>query len=194
MTSQQTGQEEQTTNNLKYTDMKYFKIFEMMRCYCESKSDRCENCRLTQAVKAMPNGIDENAAALVMNVLDPAWDVYGKPIKLIEGFRCPVRNRCVSGNYQSQHVKGEAADICADGLQGKEQAFENLEIAKAIVKNGNYDMLILEDVPSDGVEPKWIHVSWKRNGENRKVIMKKVCGKDSCEELSKLDRMQLEAD
>lgn len=47
--------------------MEYFTKKEMIRCYRESKKDRCAECRLQQAVKRMPDGIDENMEALVDN-------------------------------------------------------------------------------------------------------------------------------
>lgn len=40
-------------------------------------------------------------------------------------------------------------------------------------------------------EEKWIQLSWRPDGENRKLIMKHVSGKAECEELSGLDMEQL---
>lgn len=171
--------------------MQYFKKTEMIRCYRENKSDRCAECRLAQAVKSMPNGIDDNIEALVSNVLDPVRRSYNKPIKVTSGFRCPLHNSAVKGATNSQHVRGEAADIQAVGLVGNDQRLENLEIAKVIVKLGNYDQLILEDVNEGDIAPKWIHVSWKKTGVNRREIIKKVKGKVGYQKLSVLDMKQL---
>ena len=43
------------------------------------------------------------------------------------------------------------------------------KLAKAIVENGKYDQLILYPML-----PRFVHVSWKRNGGNRLQILRKV--------------------
>ena len=57
--------------------------------------------------------VGENIEALVENVLDPARERFGKPIYVNSGFRCAVHNKTVGGVKNSQHMKGEAADISA---------------------------------------------------------------------------------
>ena len=89
------------------------------------------------------------------------------------------------------HVKGDTVLIQAEELEGHELRFENLEIAKAIVKNGKFDEMVLEDVHEGGIEPKAIRVSYKRNGGNRQLVKKRVKGQDGTEELSGLDLEQL---
>ena len=37
--------------------------------------------------------------------------------------------------------------------------------------------MILEEVGANDLLPQWIHVTWKRNGWNRRNILKKVAGK-----------------
>lgn len=137
--------------------MIYFKPEEVIRCYRESKQDRCKECRLTQAVKQLPNGLDENMKALVEEVMDPAREKLGMPITCNSGFRCPVHNQAVGGVYNSQHVKAEAMDVtCKD----------NRQLAKVIVENGKFDQLI--------IYPTFVHVSYRRNGGNRKEILRKT--------------------
>ena len=137
--------------------MRWFNKNEMIRCYRERKPDRCRECRLVQAASRLPNGIEENVEALVEQVLDPARERLGKAVVVNSGFRCPVHNKAVGGVYNSQHVSGQAADVhCED----------NLKLAKVIVENGRFDQLILY--------PTFLHVSWKRQGGNRKQILRKV--------------------
>lgn len=139
--------------------MTYFKKEEMIRCYHDRKEDRCKDCRLTQAVQRMPNGIDENIEALVAEVMDPARRKLGKPVFINSGFRCPRHNAAVGGVPNSQHVRGEAADLhCED----------NRRLAKIIVELGKFDQVILY--------PTFIHVSWKRGGGNRQQILRKTAG------------------
>ena len=93
----------------------------------------------------------ENIEALVENVLDPAREKLGAPIVVNSGFRCQKHNLAVGGVTNSQHMKGEAADIrCTDICRLKQ----------IIIDNGRYDQLI--DYGT------FLHVSWKRNGGNRK--------------------------
>lgn len=116
---------------------------------------RCKCCgRLPPEAKA-------NAEALVDNVLDPARELLGKPIHVNSGFRCPAHNAAVGGVAKSQHTLGEAA--------------ENLKLARLIAKRGQYDQMILY-VTTGSMEPQFIHVSWKRNGDNRHRILKHVIG------------------
>ena len=145
--------------------MKYFTISEMIHSG-------------TAVERKIWNGADKeqenNLTALIENVLDPARERYGKPIRVSSGFRCPKLNSAVGGALQSQHMKGEAADIYTDeGPQG------NLELGRIIVALGRFDQLIFENVPGTHLLPQWLHVSWKRGGGNRKDVRKKVVGSNS---------------
>lgn len=46
----------------------------------------------------------------------------GRPINISSGYRCPDHNRAVGGVWNSQHVKGTAADIYVDGMGVRELA------------------------------------------------------------------------
>lgn len=127
------------------------------------KELHCKCCgRLPPEAKA-------NAEALVDNVLDPARELLGKPIHVNSGFRCPAHNAAVGGVAKSQHTLGEAADITTGSPA------ENLKLARLIAKRGQYDQMILY-VTTGSMEPQFIHVSWKRNGDNRHRILKHVIG------------------
>lgn len=136
--------------------MKYFKMEEF----------RCKDGSVT------PEEAKVNIMALVDNVLDPARERYGAGIHVNSGYRTETYNKKVGGTPGSQHCcKGgsAAADICAvhsdyECIQDLKEA--NLKIAKAIIQNGRFDQLILY--------PTFVHVSWKRNGVNRKQILKKT--------------------
>lgn len=127
---------------------------------------------MTQSQAALRRGIDntpnssqiENLKSLVENVLDPLREHYGRPVMVNSGFRSGKLNRAIGGSKNSQHMKGEAADIEIPGVS-------NLELAKFIAANFEFDQLILEfhtpSIPDSG----WVHVSWKRNSKNRKSIL-----------------------
>lgn len=147
-------------------DTKWFKITELIRCYNET--GRCKECRLKQAAKALPNDIEENILAVARDVMDPARDELKKPIITNSAFRCPVHNAAVGSKSTSQHVKGQAMDVTAGSPE------DNLRLARILVKNGKFDQLILYVNDAKSLEPRFIHVSWKRTGGNRKQILKKT--------------------
>ena len=113
---------------------------------------------------------EDNLTALVAAVLDPVREKYGKPIHVSSGYRCPELNAAIPNSSKtSQHSRGEAADIFVDaGPQG------NYQVGKLIARLGNFDQLIFEDVGKDNLLPKWIHVSWKSKGDNRREILKHI--------------------
>lgn len=113
---------------------------------------------LTRSSTAQSRGIDNTPSAeirakletLITNCLDPIRRIYGKPIIVSSGYRCPALNAAVGGVANSQHTKGEAADLVpASGgsLAG---------IFRAAVQFGNYDQLIIEQ----SGRSKWVHVSY----------------------------------
>lgn len=106
----------------------------------------------------LPPSVRENIRALVDNVLDPARQAFGKPVYVNSGYRCVKHNAEVGGVPNSQHLRGEAADItCSD----------NRRLAEIIEQNGRYDQMI-RYLNKDG-SICFIHVSWKRTGVNRKM-------------------------
>ena len=106
----------------------------------------------------LPPFARENIEALVRNVLDPVREKLGKPIQVNSGYRCKSHNEAVGGVKGSQHLVGEAADLRIDGSPE--------ELANAIKESGKFDQLI--------IYPGFVHVSWKRNGQNRKQVLRKV--------------------
>ena len=146
--------------------MKHFKIEELIRCY--RNEGRCPECPLKQRAERVPNDAEANERALVEAVLDPAREKLGRPIAVNSGFRCVVHNRKVGGATSSQHMRGEAADIrpvSSSRFQGSSSSSVE-ELAKVIVENGVFDQLI--------IYPTFVHVSNKRNGYNRKEILRKT--------------------
>ena len=105
----------------------FFINSDLIPCYRELKEDRCKGCRLVNAVKRMPNGIDGKMEALVSQVLEPACRIYGKPITVVSGFRCPVHNGTIGVSRQSAHVRGEAADITAGSPEENQVLFGILQ-------------------------------------------------------------------
>lgn len=131
--------------------MKYFTISELC------KSDTANKL----GIKNIPSEeIKENLTALVENVLDPLREWYGKPIYVNSGYRCPELNKAVGSKAKkSQHLYGQAADIDVNSKS------ENKKLFDFIANNLDFDQLINESNFS------WVHVSFKKNGVNRKQIL-----------------------
>lgn len=130
--------------------MKHFTIGEL----CSSSTADARGIKNTPMLQETGN-----LKALADNVLDPLREWYGKPIYVNSGYRCPQLNRMVGGKPTSQHLKGEAADITAGSKE------ENRKLFAYIRANLTFDQLI------DEKDFSWVHVSFKRNGENRKQIL-----------------------
>lgn len=154
--------------------MKYFSIEELCRS---------EKAKSLGIVNNPGEEQKENLVALIQNVLDPVRELYGKPIIVSSGFRGAKLNSKVGGETNSQHKKGEAADLVVSaGAKG------NYEIGKLIVNHTDFDQVIFEDTSSRNMLPSWIHVSYKRNGGNRHMILRKVKGSKCYTVISK-DRL-----
>ena len=110
-------------------------------------------------------GVDEVCAlcALVHNVLQPLRDAMGESIKIGSGYRCPQLNRAVGGISNSQHINGEAADLCIDGDMKKGKRW-----FEWIKSHCDFDQLIMEH-NSKGTY--WVHVSYRADGKNRRKVI-----------------------
>ena len=104
-----------------------------------------------------------NLCALVHNVLQPLRDEMGHEIKIGSGYRCPILNAAVGGVSNSQHMNGEAADLCIDGDRIKGKRW--LDWIKAHVV---FDQLIMEHNAKGSY---WVHVSFRSDGKNRKQVI-----------------------
>ena len=127
----------------------------------------------------MPEEVKVNLTALVEKVLDPARERFGNAIRVNSGWRSEAYNKSIGGAANSQHCKGQAADLAAEPKNYSSMMswkVANLEIARAIVKGRDWDQMILYVDKSGELLPRFIHVSWKKDGINRREIRKKVYG------------------
>ena len=104
-----------------------------------------------------------NLIALVENVLDPAREVLGEPIYVSSGYRSLRLNKAVAGVADSQHLRGEAADIYTSSPQGNKRLYE-------VLLSLPFDQLIWEK--GDDEAPAWVHVSYCRTGRNRGEVLR----------------------
>lgn len=102
------------------------------------------------------NAVVANLKNLVVNVLQPVRDYYGKGVKVNSGYRSPEVNAKIGGSKTSDHCKGMAADIEIPGVP-------NYELAKYISENLKFTQLILEFYTPGIPDSGWVHVSYDPN-------------------------------
>ena len=129
---------------------------------------------LTKSQTAMRNDIDNspnteqivNLTALCNCVLQPIRDEHGR-VDINSGLRVLELNQKIGSSDNSQHVLGMAADIECPSV-------DNFELAKWINSNLDFDQLILEFYTAGEPTSGWVHVSYNRDGSNRKKAMTAV--------------------
>lgn len=107
-----------------------------------------------------------NLVYLAAYVLEPLRVAMKEPIKIGSGFRSRKLNDAVGGVWNSQHCKGQAADLCIDGDIKKGRRWFDY------IKNHlPFDQLIWEHNPKTG--NYWVHVSfvYPDFGKNRKQVI-----------------------
>lgn len=130
--------------------MKYFTIDELCRSHAA----------VEKGISNTPtDDIIDSLSDLVENVLDPARERLGVRIVVNSGYRCLELNKAVKGAANSQHTKGEAADLTTGNKA------ENKRLFEIIRDNLQFDQLINEH------DFSWVHVSF-RKGSNRKQLLK----------------------
>ena len=126
---------------------------------------------MTRSGTAIELGIDntpgkmeiESLKLLCENVLEPLRRRYGAII-ISSGYRCEKLNEAVGGVENSQHMRGEAADI---HTSDEEQARKYFDFIK---ENTDFDQLLLEQKLDNGC--CWLHVSYTARRKNRRVSMR----------------------
>lgn len=138
-------------------NMKYFTFSELLYSETAVKNKIWNGANAEQ---------EKNLFNLVENVLDPLRLFYGEPIRVNSGFRSEKLNSLVKGAKNSQHLRGEAADIDTGTREG------NRKLAKLIIEHKlPFDQLI------DEANYSWLHVSYKDDGNNRGQILRMNKGK-----------------
>ena len=132
--------------------MKYFSIKEL----CKS------NTAIKNKIDNHPTPeIEKNLTILIEHCLDPIREKFGKPITVTSGYRCEKLNKLVGGKPNSQHLKGQAADLVGDTNTKTKEIFE---IAKQL---GNFDQLLFEKNSKGSI---WVHISYKDSGNRKQCI------------------------
>lgn len=92
-------------------------------------------------------------------LLDPVRVMWGAPVFVTSGYRCPELNTAVGGAVGSQHVKGEATDITTGSREGNRKLFDMI-----VASELEFDQLI------DECNYLWLHLSYRMNKNRRQVL------------------------
>ena len=106
-----------------------------------------------------------NLRSLCQNVLEPLRRRFGV-IRITSGYRSDRVNRLVGGVATSQHKRGEAADL---NVSSAEVAHKMVQFVR---DNLDFDQLIYECVRKTAT--RWIHVSYRADGNNRRQYIEIV--------------------
>ena len=130
---------------------KYFTLDELIH---SDTADRLgiDNSPTSEAIQCIDS--------LVTNVLDNLRDGWGRPIIVTSGYRCKELNAAVGGTRNSQHLKGQAADIISDDFD------EFRRFVRRWCKDNEFDQCIFEH---SGCK-EWIHISYAE-GRNRRQML-----------------------
>lgn len=108
--------------------------------------------------------VTHNLILLCNHILQPLRNAYGKPIIVNSGYRSPELNKAIGGAKNSQHMRGQAADIkgsCGTIPQENRHLFELIQKL-----NLPFDQLI------DEKNYSWIHVSFSDTPRHQVLHLK----------------------
>lgn len=134
-----------------------FTLHELLRSQTATRRDFIEQFN-------PPETVIDSLVVLCKKLLEPIRQLYGAPITISSGYRCPRLNKAVGGASNSQHMTGEAADI---DFGTREENLKLFQLIQEWQQRGfiEFDQCINE---YDGA---WVHVSYKRIGKNRKQVL-----------------------
>ena len=95
----------------------------------------------------------QNLESTCEEILEPVRRHYGKPIVPSSGYRCLALNRVLGSSDRSQHTTGQAVDFEVPGVA-------NMDLARWIMDNVDYDQLILEFYKEGQPNSGWVHCSY----------------------------------
>ena len=127
-----------TTQTIK---SEFFCLAELIKSSTATKH-HIDNTPPADVIRNLQYGVDM--------VLDPLRRIYGKPILITSGYRCPKLNTLVGGVSNSWHTQGNAADIHVASLTEATKLFSNLQ------KIPSVDTVLFEH----SVSGQWLHVQW----------------------------------
>jgi hypothetical protein len=130
---------------------KNFTLEEFLESEIDAKDDSFINT-------IQDNSHIDNLQALCANLLQPLRNALGIALSISSGYRCPELNEAAQGEDNSQHTKGQAADVYC------KRQFRPIDIARMVVSlRLDFDQMILY--------PTFVHLSYTTERKNRKQIL-----------------------
>ena len=99
----------------------------------------------------------KNLKTLASSILQPIRDEFKSPIKIKSGYRNLLLNKAVGGARNSQHLKGEAADINSE---------DNIRLWKTIIRMIESKKITVGQLINEK-NLKWIHISLPTTKKNQ---------------------------
>lgn len=107
-----------------------------------------------------PGEILENLKFLCANLLEKLRVLNGNnPLFLSSGYRCLRLNKAVGGVKNSQHMRGQAADVDFGSKKANKEFFDKIRKSDLV-----FDQLLNEFGFS------WVHISLKKEGNRQQVL------------------------
>lgn len=145
----------------------------------ETKHQPCLLCcyfnyqEFEDSATARRDGIDNSltpvarrmVTILVEMLLDPLRRVWGRPIVISSGYRCPELNILIGGAKHSHHLLGCAADLIAGSPDDHRRLFRLIQETHELC-GLEFTQLILEP------GARWIHISYVPGNLRCQVIDK----------------------
>ena len=127
---------------------------------------------MTRSMVAARKGIDntpgsgeiKNLGNLCYEVLEPVRAHFDKAVSISSGFRSEALCEAIGSKKTSQHALGCAADFEINGVP-------NIQVAYWLTNNVDFDQCIMEFFDKDDPAGGWIHVSYDKEGSNRKQVL-----------------------
>lgn len=110
-----------------------------------------------------------NLCALVHHIIQPLRTAMQEPVTIGSGYRSPQLNKAVGGAVNSQHMSGQAADLCIHGDMTRGRRWFSWIKAHCI-----FDQLIWEHNAKGSY---WVHVSYRSDGRNRMQVVEDLLKK-----------------
>lgn len=118
-------------------------------------------------IKNVPNKDQlENMELVAEKVFEPLREFAGHPIGVNSFYRSPELNKAIRGSKTSTHLSNRGSAIDLNSLGEK----TNKELFDFIVENLDFDQCIHEYGTNEN--PKWVHVSYVSEKDNRKEVLK----------------------
>jgi zinc D-Ala-D-Ala carboxypeptidase len=126
---------------------------------------------MTKSETALRHGLENNPGEqelaamklLAEKVLQPVRDHFKRGVKVNSAYRHPDVNQRVGGSRNSDHTRGQAADIEIPGVA-------NAELAQWIKDNLEFRQLILEFYTPGIPDSGWVHVSYVAEDNKKEVL------------------------